>query len=128
MTKKANAEAKSAEANAEVASKTINQNIELASQKVAEIKSNIALNHIHSDEAKQRIENLKVEIVKAFNDMKVSNSYVEQGWRSQEINWEKISNELKLGERKLDQNEEFFAKDLFHSLMNLLPAGAALSK
>ena len=73
MTKKANAEAKEAEANAEVASKTINANIELASQKVAEIKSNIALNHMHTEESKQKIQNLKTDIVKTFNDMKVGN-------------------------------------------------------
>ena len=97
--------------------KTIDANIELASQKVAEIKSNIALNHMHTEESRQKIQNLKVDIVKAFNDMKVSNSFVEQGWGSQEQNWQKIYNDLKLGERKLDQNEDFFAKDLFHSLM-----------
>ena len=101
MTKKANAEAKAAEANAEVASKTVDANIELASQKVAEIKSNIALNHMHTEESRQKIQNLKVDIVKAFNDMKVSNSFVEQGWGSQEQNWQKIYNDLKLGERKL---------------------------
>lgn len=123
LTKKANAEAKEAEANAEVASKTINANIELASQKVAEIKSNIALNHMHTEESKQKIQNLKTDIVKAFNDMKVSNNFVQQGWGSQEQNWQKIYNDLKLGERKLDQNEEFFAKDLFHSLMNLVTFG-----
>ena len=83
---------------------------------------------MNTEESKQKIQNLKIDILKAFNDMKVSNSFVEQGWGSQEQNWQKIANELKLGERKLDQNEEFFAKDLFHSLMNLIgPAvGAAL--
>lgn len=123
MTRKANEETRLTAANAQVAEKTINENIELASQKVVEIKSNVALNNIHTEESKQKIQNLKVDILKTFNDMKVSNSFVQQGWNSQEQNWQKIYNELKLGERKLDQNEEFFAKDLFHGLMNLITFG-----